>query len=70
MVEDYRQSHGKYPERVADAKHFDPDAEFEDTWGTPLRHTSDGTTYSVTSAGPDGMFGSPDDIAKTERDAL
>lgn len=70
MVEDYRQSHGNYPERMADARDFYPDVEFEDTWGTPLRYTSDRATYSVTSAGPDGRFGSPDDITKTERDAL
>ena len=33
-----------------------------DGWGNPLRYELDGETFMVRSAGPDGEFGTPDDI--------
>lgn len=35
----------------------------EDAWGNIMTYASDGRTYSIVSAGPDGVSGSPDDIA-------
>ena len=33
-----------------------------DAWGTPLRYSLVGRTYEIRSAGPDGTFGTPDDL--------
>jgi hypothetical protein len=35
----------------------------EDGWGQTMSYASDGRTYSVVSAGPDGETGTPDDLA-------
>lgn len=37
--------------------------DFVDPWKTPYRITTSGTNIEVRSAGPDGKFGTPDDIA-------
>lgn len=33
-----------------------------DAWGTPFRYTSDGATFALASAGPDGAFDTGDDL--------
>jgi len=68
MVEGYRQGYGHYPGRLEDAKDFYADAQFVDSWGRPLQYESSSTSYSVVSAGPDGVFGTGDDISCSERD--
>jgi hypothetical protein len=35
----------------------------EDAWGATMTYASDGRSYSIVSAGPDGETGTPDDIA-------
>lgn len=35
-----------------------------DPWNNPYHYESDGTTYTITSAGPDGVQGSEDDVTK------
>jgi general secretion pathway protein G len=35
---------------------------FVDAWGRPLDYTVNGKTFRVRSAGPDGVFGTGDDI--------
>jgi hypothetical protein len=35
----------------------------EDGWGNTMSYASDGRTYSIVSAGPDGESGTPDDLA-------
>ena len=35
----------------------------EDAWGNTMSYASDGRSYSVVSAGPDGETGTPDDIS-------
>ena len=42
---------------------FDPI--LRDVWGTPFRYTQQGTTFTITSAGPDKEFGTADDISQT-----
>lgn len=37
--------------------------EFEDGWGNPLIYELDGDHYVIRSAGPDGKFGTADDIS-------
>ncbi len=67
MVEEYRQSYGEYPDRLEDAKDFYADAQFVDSWGRHLQYESSSTGYSVVSAGPDGVFGTSDDISCPQR---
>lgn len=39
------------------------DVDFKDPWGNPLRYTpSSSNTFEVLSVGPDGAFGTEDDI--------
>ncbi|HET9480156.1 MAG TPA: type II secretion system protein GspG [Candidatus Polarisedimenticolia bacterium] len=45
------------------APRYLPILEAEDAWGNTMTYASDGRTYSVVSAGPDGVSGSEDDIA-------
>ena len=33
-----------------------------DAWGTPFNYTKQGETFTVTSAGSDGIFGTADDL--------
>ncbi len=37
--------------------------DLEDVWGAPYRYQRDGDRYTLTSAGPDGKFGTGDDIS-------
>jgi len=39
-----------------------PIVEAEDAWGNTMSYASDGRAYSVVSAGPDGVSGTPDDL--------
>ena len=41
---------------------LDEDKAPEDVWGGELRITCEGTRLKVSSAGPDGVFGTGDDI--------
>ncbi|MGH9869235.1 MAG: type II secretion system protein GspG [Candidatus Polarisedimenticolia bacterium] len=43
--------------------HYLPLLQAEDAWGNTMSYASDGRSYSVVSAGPDGETGTPDDIA-------
>ena len=38
------------------------EGETVDGWGVPLLYQSDGRGFQLLSAGPDGQFGSPDDV--------
>jgi len=42
---------------------YTPIVAAEDAWGHTMTYASDGRTYSVVSAGPDGTSGTGDDIA-------
>ena len=35
----------------------------EDGWGNTMSYSSDGRSYSIVSAGPDGETGTPDDLS-------
>ena len=35
----------------------------EDAWGNTMSYASDGRSYSIVSAGPDGETGTPDDLS-------
>lgn len=68
-VEAYAAANGQVPqmddlvgleELVPD--HYPADKGFEDGWGTPLQYRLQGENYVLTSAGPDGAIGTPDDI--------
>jgi hypothetical protein len=54
---------GKYY-MVFNARDVNSDREMVDSWGTPLRVTRvSATAAKIESAGPDGRFGTADDIA-------
>lgn len=40
----------------------------EDAWGNTMSYSSDGRTYSVVSAGPDGVSGTGDDLSLRDGD--
>lgn len=67
-AESYHLSNPEYPSSLtALAKH---DPEFRsafgsvtvDEWGTPVRYTVSGDNFTVESGGPDGKFGTADDM--------
>ena len=39
------------------------DVQMLDVWGRKMHYALDGKSYRITSAGPDGVFGSEDDIS-------
>ena len=65
----YRDATGDYPllddqvglrELVPD--HYAADASLNDRWDVPLRYRRQGSDYTLTSAGPDGLPSTQDDI--------
>lgn len=60
-IESYKQEHHEYPDD-AEAERLLGD--LKDGWDRPFRYSRSGTQYHLSSAGPDGVFGSADDIAK------
>lgn len=40
--------------------------QLEDPWGNPYQYQSDGRTFQILSSGPDGTFGTGDDLAYPE----
>lgn len=68
-LEAYLADEGQYPllddqvglrELVPD--YYPADGAMDDAWGVPLRYRLQGEDYNITSTGPDGAPGSPDDI--------
>lgn len=60
---------GKYPASITDLTVSSGDTpaylrggEPTDAWGNPFQFSRSGGAYTVTSSGPDGQFGSGDDI--------
>ena len=47
---------------LADSGYLQSDARTDDAWGTRFRIACSGTSATVRSAGPDGRFGTPDDV--------
>jgi hypothetical protein len=66
----YRQRNGQLPNaadivKLTDILHPQYMSELIrlDAWGNPLRYETAGADFHITSAGPDGRFGTPDDVA-------
>lgn len=59
----YRMCYGTYPPRLEAARDFHRELKLVDVWGTPVRYTTDGNHFIVTSAGPDLTFGTSDDMS-------
>jgi hypothetical protein len=51
---------GKLPDSLDDLR-LKPN-DFLDAWGEPIRYERDGTTFTLTSSGPDGEMGTADDL--------
>src|SRR5579871_6877820 len=47
---------------LADSGYLQSDARTDDAWGTRFRIVCSGTSATVRSAGPDGRFGTHDDV--------
>ena len=65
----YAMDHGGYPEGhslVSIGSQLTPlylpRLDTEDAWGNTMSYSSDGRSYTITSAGDDGIVGSADDI--------
>ena len=62
---DWQESHARVcptPARLRDDGAIDRNAKLTDPWGNPFRMTCTGDAIVVRSAGPDGVFGTKDDI--------
>lgn len=74
----YSMKHGKLPKELKDlvvAKGDELPAmkggkgALKDPWGNEYKYEKKGKAYSVTSAGPDGQFGTDDDIGSDTKDS-
>ena len=71
----YNMKHGgKYPSQLSELQEGDDDnpplidGGIEDPWGTPIQFEKRGKKRPlITSAGPDGEFGTEDDITNVEK---
>ena len=63
VVERYRADEERLPEGIEGNKLVVP---MEDSWGEALRYERRGDGYLIRSAGPDGVFESPDDLTAAE----
>jgi hypothetical protein len=59
----HRMCYGTYPRRLEAARDFHRELKLVDVWGTPVRYTTDGSHFTITSAGPDLTFGTSDDMS-------
>jgi len=58
-IDKYKAEHGTYPD---DETGNDLIADIHDGWDRPLQYTRTETAYILRGAGPDGQFGTEDDI--------
>jgi len=68
LIAMYRQNNSKLPKEPAD---LDSPGAFNDQWGKEMRFTFEekkgqGTIVTYISAGPDGEFGTEDDVKRTD----
>ena len=64
----YKQQNGKLPAKLSDLGNVSPENGFfpVDPWGTEIFYSTKGTNqFELRSAGPDKVFNTEDDIAKT-----
>ncbi|MHC4729135.1 MAG: hypothetical protein ACYS6Z_00925, partial [Planctomycetota bacterium] len=59
IIEEHREESGALPSQEDGNRLIE---DLEDRWGNALRYEVDGETYVIRSAGPDGEFGTADDI--------
>lgn len=62
-------NNGDMPASLTDAPGID-EGLATDPWGTPYRYDASVGVDSIESAGPDGQFGTSDDLTKTEIDGM
>ena len=64
LVAEFEQTRGRLPERLEDVlpTQSAPAAMRVDAWENPLHYEAAGTEYVITAAGPDGLFGTADDL--------
>lgn len=69
-TETFRQSYGRYPDKLEELTKLDSNIHSftVDEWGTPVRYTVSGDSFTVRSAGPDSKFGTTDDIIVSKED--
>lgn len=72
-VADFKRHHGEYPDSlrvlIPDPQVYDRAAERFDGWGHALKYTIVDRGYEIRSAGPDGQFGTPDDVVSGTQSA-
>lgn len=61
-LDEHRREQGRLPATVDPVLDRSGQAAGFDIWGHELRYTLRGAEYEVRSAGPDHLFGTPDDI--------
>jgi len=75
MIDYFRSRKGRYPQSLDEICELDQLCEkpygrqFVDPWGTPYSYEA-GDSYTLGSAGPDGRFGTSDDILWSEGEFL
>jgi hypothetical protein len=69
FIREYRRDHGKLPERLEES--LPPRGSLVvdrvDAWDHEFRYARRGEGYEIRSAGPDGIFGTDDDIVAVEK---
>jgi hypothetical protein len=63
-LEAFRVTYGCYPSNLDDLQEYALDLPVNDVWGTSLVFCLSANRYCVTSAGPDQMFGTSDDLTR------
>jgi hypothetical protein len=67
-LESFRISNGSYPDSLDELTQYDSDFSFSDVWGTPVKYTLSGDTFTVQSAGADREFKTVDDVVISRDD--
>jgi hypothetical protein len=69
-AESFHLSHGRYPSNFGEMEGCCADGECPtiDVWGLAVRYSASEDNYTVHSAGPDGKFGTADDMILCKED--
>ncbi len=68
-IDDFQRQHGRYPaslrEVSSSTRRYDREVYRFDAWMHPIDYRLQGERYELTSAGPDGIHHTPDDVQLT-----
>jgi hypothetical protein len=64
LIARFEEENGRVPARLEEVlpRGEAPSYMYLDAWGSPIRYTATGTEYELHAAGPDGSYGTADDL--------